>query len=185
MRFNWAPGIGDPTIGGWVTVALYLAATVNCLITALTFGRGSKERRIWSAISVLFLALSINKQLDLQTALTEIGRIVSDIQGWYPQRQTVQVSFIALIATLSIIAMIALLTWARGSPAATKFALLGTSLVIAYVLIRAASFHHIDRFIGNAILGLRWNWILEVSGISVVLFASQRRRHRKNDRTSP
>jgi hypothetical protein len=33
----------------------------------------------------------------------------------------------------------------------------GRSAVFGYVLIRAASFHHIDRFIGESILGLRWN----------------------------
>jgi hypothetical protein len=44
------------------------------------------------------------------------------------------------------------------------------------VLIRAASFHHIDRFIGESILGLRWNWVIEISGISLVLIASQWRQ---------
>jgi hypothetical protein len=48
-------------------------------------------------------------------------------------------------------------------------------MVLGYVLtpIRAASFHHVDRFIGQKILGLRWNWVLEMSGISLVLLTSQ------------
>ena len=33
-HFNWTPGIGDPTIGGWVTVALYLLASGSCWISA-------------------------------------------------------------------------------------------------------------------------------------------------------
>ena len=53
---------------------------------------------------------------------------------------------------------------------------IGTTLVIGYVLIRAASFHHVDRFIGRTILGFRWNWILEMGGIALVLFASQWRQ---------
>jgi len=44
------------------------------------------------------------------------------------------------------------------------------------VLIRAASFHHIDRFIGDRILGLKWNWILEMGGISIVLLSSEWRQ---------
>jgi hypothetical protein len=40
-------------------------------------------------------------------------------------------------------------------------ALFGTMLIIAFVLIRAASFHHIDRFIGSTVLGFRWNGLLE------------------------
>jgi hypothetical protein len=39
-------------------------------------------------------------------------------------------------------------------------------------LIRAASFHHFDRIINQKFLGFRWNWILEMSGIGVMLVAS-------------
>ena len=53
-------------------------------------------------------------------------------------------------------------------------------VVLAFVLIRAASFHHIDRFIDARILGLKWNWVVEMGGISIVLVASQWR-----DRTAP
>jgi hypothetical protein len=45
-------------------------------------------------------------------------------------------------------------------------------MIIGYVLIRAASFHHFDRFINQKFLGFRWNWILEMSGIGVMLVAS-------------
>ena len=67
IYFNWKPGIGDPTIGGWITVVLYLLAMISCWMTARS---GIKEQRIWTAISILFLGLGINKQLDLQSALT-------------------------------------------------------------------------------------------------------------------
>jgi hypothetical protein len=49
-------------------------------------------------------------------------------------------------------------------------------MVICYVLIRAASFHHDDRFIGETILGFRWNWVIEIGGIRLVLAASYWRR---------
>ena len=57
IHFNWKPGIGDPTIGGWVTVVLYLLAMISCWRTARS---GIKEQRIWTAISILFLGLGIN-----------------------------------------------------------------------------------------------------------------------------
>jgi hypothetical protein len=44
------------------------------------------------------------------------------------------------------------------------------------MLIRAASFHHVDRLIGRTVLGFRWNWILEMGGIGLVLLASQWRQ---------
>jgi hypothetical protein len=53
-------------------VVLYLLAAGSCWISARELvleDIGSNERRAWWAISVLFLALGINKQLDLQSAL--------------------------------------------------------------------------------------------------------------------
>jgi hypothetical protein len=177
-HFNWTPGIGDPTIGGWVTVVLYFLAAVSCWVTARKLDHGTHERRIWWSISILFLALGINKQLDLQTALTEAGRVLAKFQGWYAQRDLVQLSFIVLVAISCMIAIITLLIWARNAPYPSWFALIGVTLVIGFVLIRAASFHHVDRLIGARILGLRWNWILEMGGISVVLLASHWRRRK-------
>ena len=179
-HFNWTPGIGDPTIGGWVTVALYLLASGSCWISAQKLGLEevprSNERRAWRAMSVLLLVLGIIKQLNLLTALTAAGRVLARNQGWYEQRQFVQLAFIALVAMTCLIAAITLLLWARNSPIPTRIALMGTSMVLGFVLIRAVSFHQVDRFIGERVLSLRWNWILEMSGISLVLFASQWRQ---------
>jgi hypothetical protein len=178
-HFNWTPKIGDPTIGGWVTVVLYLLAAGSCWISARELvleDIGSNERRAWWAISSLFLALGINKQLDLQSALTEAGRVLAHYQGWFEQRQLVQLAFIAFVAIICLIAAITLLLWTRTAPIPTRLALIGTTMVLGFVLIRAASFHHVDRFIAQTILGLRWNWVLEMSGISLVLFASQWRQ---------
>lgn len=187
-QFNWSPGIGDPTIGGWITVVLYLATSVSCWITArkpqFPGMPMSQEHYAWRAISVLFLVLGINKQLDLQSALTQVGRILSLSQGWYAQRQAVQVAFIILVAMLCVIAVIILVIWAHNAPVSTWVALIGTVLVFGFVLIRASSFHHMDRFIGDRVLGFRWNWILEMGGISLVLIASAWRRKRKAEATA-
>ena len=78
-HFSWRPGIGDPTIGGWITVVLYFAAMASCWVTARN--REIEDRRIWTTISILFLGLGINKQLDLQSALTEAGRVLAFEQG--------------------------------------------------------------------------------------------------------
>jgi hypothetical protein len=64
--------IGDPTVAGWLTVILYLVTSVSCWILARELGTGGMDRRAWRSISILFLFLGINKQLDLQTALTEV-----------------------------------------------------------------------------------------------------------------
>jgi hypothetical protein len=163
MEFNWRPGIGDPTIGGWVTVVLYFLACVSCWTTAgVVYDRaGQGDMYAWRAISVAFFALGINKQLDLQTALTEWGRILAFAGGWYEQRQIVQVYFIIGVTVVSLIAALALLFWARRSPVQTWLAILGSIFVLGYVLIRAASFHHIassaTESLGSNGIGF-WKW---------------------------
>jgi hypothetical protein len=178
--FNWTPGIGDPTFVGWLTVVLYFATSISCWKLRYKIEpdgrRRSNEDLAWRFIAILFLALGINKQLDLQTAFTEAGRVVAHLQGWYEQRRPIQLDFIGLVAATCVTVAITLLIWMRRAPIPTWLALMGTILVFGYVLIRAASFHHIDRFIGESILGLRWNQVIEISGISLVLIASQWRQ---------
>jgi hypothetical protein len=187
VSFNWTPGIGDPTFVGWLTVVLYFAAAISCWRSGqkveLNGSDGVNERRAWRFVALLFLALGINKQLDLQTALTDAGRVLAHAQGWYGQRQSVQIVFIAIVALTCMTLAIMLLIWMRRAPFPTWLAVLGTTLVLAYVLIRAASFHHIDRFIGQSILGLRWNWVIEISGISLVLLAGVWRQMRRETRS--
>jgi hypothetical protein len=101
--------------------------------------------------------------------LTEFGRLIAFEQGWYGQRRIVQLYFILAVALFFGWVLITLLLWARHSPLPTWIALFGTTSIIGYVLIRAGSFHHIDRFIGSTVLGLRWNWLLEMGGVIVVL----------------
>ena len=173
-QFNWRPGIGDPTIGGWVTVLLYFLTVISCWKTARN--SNLSDWKVWYAISVLLFALGINKQLDLQSALTEVGRVLAYQEGWYANRQTVQLYFIAAVAFVCGWGVIALIVGARRAPLPTWLALLGATFLIAFVLIRAASFHRIDRLITSSIFGFRWNWILEMGGIILVLVASRWRQ---------
>jgi hypothetical protein len=168
--------IGNPTIGGWLTVTLYFLAALSCWITARELGSEhlgcAKELRAWRYISALFLALGVYKQLDLLVALTEAGRAFVYSQGWYDQRRPVQAAFIVLVAIACAVTVVTLLVWARKTPAPTWLGLTGATMTLGFVLIRAASFHHIDRILRERILSLRWDWLLEMGGISVVLLAS-------------
>ena len=174
-EFNWTPGIGDPTPIGWLTVALYLVTAVVCWRIARRLrdpgAATGSEAPVWAAIAILFLALGINKQLDLQSALTEIGRVLAHAQGWYDRRGYVQLVFVIAVGVVCIFAAMVFLFLIRRAPAVTWLAALGTILVLAFVAIRAASFHHFDEFIGTTVLGLRWNWVLEIGGILIVLVA--------------
>jgi len=182
---SWSPGIGDPSAMGWLTVVLYFYAAYRCF--RLARGRNVKlvrrEATVWWLFTVALVALGVNKQLDLQTALTEIGRILAREQGWYEQRQTVQTEFIGLVGLLGLVSIASLGLMMQRMPAATRAAMGGGVLLVAFVAIRAASFHHVDRLIGRRLFGMKFNWMLEIGSISIIIAATYFRALARTRRT--
>lgn len=174
---RWSPGIGDPTVMGWLTVALYAVGTWECyrVVTKHSGLLRPGEGPLWWILVYGLLALGINKQLDLQSAFTEIGRIFAEQQGWYDKRHEVQIHFIYSIAAFATFAIFALFFLARKAPPATLFALTGSICLLSFVVIRAASFHHVDLFIGSVIFGMKMNSILEMGGICVIIAGARLR----------
>ena len=170
----------DPTISGWLIQVIYVLVSVSCWRTArkLALNRACalREHYLWLLIATLFVALCICKQLGLETALTEAGRNLAFSEGWYNQRQVVQLAFVMLVTLSGIFAAIIFLKRTRNWPPSTLFALIGATFVVAYLILRAVSFHPVDQFIAGQILGLSWNWILQIGGIGVVLMASEWRK---------
>ena len=165
---SWSPTIGDPSVMGWVTVAAY---GLTALLTArLAFGRGGRpERLFWILLCLLLVALTINKQLDLQSALTAFARCLSKVQGWYESRRYVQTGFILGLLAASLVFLIALILTMRRSLRRTWAAVLGVVLLTGFVAIRAVGFHHFDILIKSDISGFRINWLLELGGIGLIL----------------
>lgn len=178
---NWSPGIGDPSLAGWLTVLLYGAAawTVWRLLREWTEPprhSARYEKWFWRMLFLGLVMLGINKQLDLQSALTEIGRIMADKQGWYKHRGQVQMAFIAGITMLGLTLFAATLNLIWGAPSATFWGLLGGAGLVVFVIIRAASFHHVDAFLGHQVSGLQVNWIAEMGSLLVITASAWRRR---------
>lgn len=163
---TWSPEIGDPTVMGWVTVVSYLVASA---LAAMVFYRKSGRQRVfWLGLTTILLALSFNKQLDLQTALTAAGRCVAKAQDWYAERQSFQIKFIFSIIGTSLLAAV-LLTWTmRRELADIWLALVGLVFLLAFIAIRAAGFHNFDQFIGYEISDVRMNWVIELGGIAMI-----------------
>ena len=152
----------------WVTVAGY---AVGAWLCARQRGKSStaRERLVWTLAALAMLALAINKQLDLHTALTAWGRQMARDDGWFDQRRAVQAAFIKGIVVAAIIVGAALAWLVRGLPARVWATLTGLMLLALFVIIRAASFHHIDWIMGRQVLGLQLHTMLELAGIGIVI----------------
>ncbi|MGZ3390281.1 MAG: hypothetical protein ACXVCF_11885 [Isosphaeraceae bacterium] len=172
-RGDWHFGIGDPTPIGWFIAFAYLAATAACAIVWVAERKANRRGQtasplFWLVLTVSLLFLGINKQLDLQTLLNDVGRRMARSGGWYDRRRVYQVVFITTVATAGLIALGGFSWLARQHWKRNFVALLGTVFLYVFVLIRASSIHHVDVMLRWRFLGWTWNWILELGGIVVV-----------------
>jgi hypothetical protein len=179
--FGWEPGIGDPSLYGWLTVAAYAAAALCCWRASK---RGpSRERRFWFVLAAVMAFLAVNKQLDLQTLFTDIGRFEARAHGWYAQRHEYQLVFIGAVAVLGLIVILTLLRRARRASGPVRGAIVGLGLLLLFVLVRASSFNKVDWFINLRLAGLRANHLMELGGIALVtvfaLVAAKRKGGRR------
>lgn len=167
----WVPRIGDPTIAGWVTVLLYFAAAVVCFRVGRNKGWALSRSEVFffRLLTLGLVALGVNKQLDLQTALTELGRIVAAEGGWYAQRHGVQKAFIMAVGLTALAIAATAVVMMRRMPMATHVTIVGALGLVAFVVIRAASLHHVDSLIRSSWYGVRANWVIEMGSILVVI----------------
>lgn len=163
---------------GWVTVAAYfVAAGLSFSVywkSAALFPTATikKQQIFWLAMSVTLFFLGINKQLDLQSYLTAIGKYFAMRGGWYQHRRVVQWLFIACVVFSSLCLLIFLVWYLRETLLTNAIAIVGICLLIAFIAIRAASFHHIDLFIHSTIFKVKMNWIMELSGIMMIALSA-------------
>jgi uncharacterized membrane protein len=162
---RWAPVIGDPTVMGWLTVVAYAAAALACLAAGRLRIRDS---RFWLCLAVLLALLCVNKQLDLQSALTATGRCISQMQGWYEQRRMVQVPFVIGLMILGITTLVTTAIVMAPALFRVGVALLGFGLLLTFVAVRAIGLTHVDQLINLTLSGVRMNWVMELSGIVLI-----------------
>ena len=170
-RVDWRPGIGDPTFMGWFTVVCYFATAYLCARAAGSVQSGEVpgsrrgSRAFWVILTGMFLVLGVNKQLDLQTLLTQVGRELAIVQGWYGERQHFQRQFVICTAILGVAALVFFGVLIRRTIVRQGSALIGAILVVCFVVIRASSLHDVDHALGGRIGHMRTYWILELTGI--------------------
>ena len=172
----WSPGIGDPHIMGWITVVVYAACALAALQLSIRnpfHGPGAwRERVFWAGVCALMLCLAVNKQLDLQSLMTAIGRCHAKLNGWYNERQAMQRGFIRALALGALLLALGTAWFLRASLRRNILAVLGLALVLGFVVIRAVGFHDVDHLISTEVMSIRVNWILELSGLVLILLSA-------------
>ncbi|MCF6287358.1 MAG: hypothetical protein L3K26_19580, partial [Candidatus Hydrogenedentes bacterium] len=164
---RWQPGIGDPTPMGWATTLCYFVAALLCFRATWQAYRippaklGGRAMVFWAICGLLMLFLCVNKQLDLQSLFTQIGRDWSKADGWYEGRLTVQKWFIRGMAGVGLLGIVLAAWFIRGASLAYYFAVVGMVFTGCFVIVRAASMHHVDVLLGYQVAGVKMNWVFE------------------------
>lgn len=169
---RWHVGIGDPTPIGWITVAAYALAASLAWRNVGAARRTAVPESFWVALTLMMLALGLNKQLDLQTWFGQTGRDMALEQGWYEQRRIVQAVFIAMLAAGAL----AVVWWARRQWHTLwheyRAAFVGVCVLLVFIVIRAASFHHIDMILRSDLGATSLHRALELVGVLAVAAGS-------------
>jgi hypothetical protein len=169
---RWQPGIGDPSFMGWLITAAYLVAFLFCGIYArqtyrISSIKSGRHDVFWWILAAIMLLMGINKQLDFQCLLISIIKRTAQNRQWYPQRQILQVWFIAGVAIFGLILLIWLGWKFRRFWRQYGLALLGILLLITFIIIRAAPVHYVNKFIGRQPVVVM-NSVLEISGVVLI-----------------
>jgi hypothetical protein len=198
---RWHPGIGDASLLGWFTVAAYAAMAVWAwwtwrraqahITTGLDAASGRRRfslrackapHHFWLGIALILGILAVNKQLDLQSWLTELARDHAQEHGWYERRREMQTLFIIVVAaTLLVVSSVAAyLLWPLDGPRAT--ALAGLIMLSYFIVVRASSFHAVDAMLSQSAFGMRLNGWMELGGIALIALGAwwQHRRQKPN-----
>jgi hypothetical protein len=172
--------LGDPTLGGWVITLSYFVAAWLALSVArripTVLRESRRERWVWFAILTFCLLMGINKQADLQTLLTSLGKAVAATGGWYEHRRLVQAAFVLVFAGVGLVTVILAFTFTLRTSRPALVAVLGVGLLLGFAALRAAEFHHVDEAIEEPPLLARYAFLLEGLGILVILAAALSRR---------
>ena len=129
----------------------------------------------WWFLAVTLLFLALNKQLDLQSLFTVVGKEIAQAQGWYRNRRYVQTLFISGICAIAISFIIFMIAKVKFNRPSNLWAMVGIVVIFSFVIIRAASFHHVDRLIGLDLLGFKLNWLFELTGIAIIGYSARLR----------
>jgi hypothetical protein len=174
---RWHLGVGDPTWLGWLTVVGYGVAAAVCMLA----GRRvvGRERLWWWVVAGLMVGLGVNKQLDVQGLVTEVGRVMARRQGWYRERREVQqwAVFGMLGAAVLFGGLVVCGFW--GFWRRNLLLLAGGVVLFGYLAVRAISIHHMDVVLRTRMVGVKTSVVLELTGITLISLAAlsaQRRR---------
>jgi hypothetical protein len=170
---TWHPQFDNPNFLGWSVVAAYLLAAVSCGWVALKTDKlVSEGSRIWWLLAAGLLFLGINKQLNLQTLMIDMGRRAAFAGGWYERRRFAQAVFCAAFALLGLCLLGFFAAHAKRFIAKNRLAFAGVIVLLSFVVLRASTINHANELFGVDLKDEHWAWVLELCGSLLIALSA-------------
>lgn len=181
MTGTWYDSMACTDSRDWLNAGIFYFAALASVRAARHAGlaRVDRERVFWCASGAMLAFLSVNEVLDLQAALTDLGRVYAKAFGWYGHYRRLQHLFFAAFGLAIVSTALAVIYLARRTSAPVRIALLGHSLIALFIVERAAAITHMDDIVGMAAVD-QGGALLELTGPLIVsaaaMFYAQMRR---------
>jgi len=166
---HWRKHAGDYTPMGWSITGLYLLGVVICMVCIKNPRQHTPSHTwFWWMCALALLLLGINKQLDLQMLLADLGRTYAKSHAWYTLRKPVQIQAVSITLALCLGLVEIILFKLRQCSKVAWLALFGLMTLALYFGLRLVSLHQVDKYLALSCRGLTIGNLTEVGGILCV-----------------
>jgi len=179
----WLARSGDVCLSSLINTILYavsIAAAAYHWRMLQRFKKPAAEQGFWLLVIFILSIFGINKQLDFQVLLVEIGRPIALKSGWYESRRIVQAVFAFVLTGIAGLFAVMMLFLIRRHWRNNILALLGLLILCFYGIMEAMSQSHVGCSLE---LYEQWSFrltdVIEMTGILFILANTLIRRKRE------
>ncbi|MEQ8162489.1 MAG: hypothetical protein ABRQ34_03120 [Smithellaceae bacterium] len=179
----WLARSGDVCLSSLINTILYavsIAAAAYHWRMLQRFKKPAAKQGFWLLVIFILSIFGINKQLDFQVLLVEIGRPIALKSGWYESRRIVQAVFAFVLTGIAGLFAVMMLFLIRRHWRNNILALLGLLILCFYGIMEAISQSHVGCSLE---LYEQWSFrltdVIEMTGILFILANTLIRRKRE------
>lgn len=160
-------------MGSWLVTLVELAATMAAVVLAASLASDRRARVFWLVLAVVLAGFSLNKQLDAQTYLIELGHQVFAAPAYRGLRASA-LPITAVGMAAAFLCVMGVLVWGSHRWSRFRLALVGAMVLFVVALLRAADIIDPQAFPGHSghVVALP----VEALGAALVLVSAVRQR---------
>jgi magnesium-transporting ATPase (P-type) len=167
---------GHLTPLGWAVAVVYVLGALCCAragrVTQQDGRRCSNKQQPWWVITAVLLFLGINKLLNLQTTLINLGRATAWTESWHQYQRVAQVVFVVLFTLALLAVFAAFLKKCRWFVKERPLPLAGVLILFLFVVIRVSTLNHVEALFHLNLYDNYWGWILELGGTACIAWSA-------------